>query len=86
MGLTIAASITTALALCGLAILLVRATDRRFLLLAFVIALPLEPLSIYLLRVPLDAVVRVAFGIPAWIVVGIAIFSMRRSRKNQPNG
>jgi hypothetical protein len=45
MGLLIAAGITTVLALCGLAMLLRRTGDWRPLALAFVAALPLQPLA-----------------------------------------
>jgi hypothetical protein len=57
-GIHIAAVITTATALALYGALLKRlsdASDRRRLLLAFCLTLPLQPLAFYLVRVPLDA-------------------------------
>lgn len=74
VGLFIAAAITTALALCGAAILCKRATDRRALLLAFLIALPLQPLMFYALRLPVDGLLRSTFGIAAPFVTIVSLF------------
>jgi hypothetical protein len=66
MGLIIAAAITTGLALLAIGTVIWRLTspaDRRMLGLAFLIALPLQPLALYLVRLPLDGVVRAAFGL-----------------------
>lgn len=73
MGLFIAAAITTALALGGFAMLLRQADDRRAMLLAFLIALPLAPLAIYLVRLPIDGLLRNTFGI-AGVVTIISLF------------
>jgi hypothetical protein len=56
MGLIIAAGLTTLMALVvfgKLISLLSAPSDRRVLLLAFVVALPLQPLAFYLVRLPL---------------------------------
>lgn len=74
VGLFIAASITTALALCGLAILLRQADDRRAAALAFLIALPLQPLAFYTLRLPVDGLLRTTFGISAGLVTIVSLF------------
>ena len=73
MGLFIAASITTALALGGFAILIRHADDRRAAALAFLVALPLSPLMFYLVRLPIDGLLRNSFGI-AGVVTIIALF------------
>jgi hypothetical protein len=74
VGLFIAAAITTALALCGLAILLRCANDWRSTAFAFLIALPLQPLMIYAVRLPFDGLLRTTFGISAsWIAI-VALF------------
>lgn len=73
MGLFVAAAITTALALCGFAILLRRSDDWRPMALAFAIALPLQPLMIYLVRLPIDGLLRNTFGI-AGVVTIISLF------------
>jgi hypothetical protein len=67
MGLITAAAITTAIALGGLALLLRRAADWRPLALAFVLALPLQPLVFYLVRLPLDGFVKTMFGLNEWV-------------------
>jgi hypothetical protein len=69
MGLIIAATITTALALVGLALLLARAADWRPLALAFAVALPLQPLAFYALRLPLDGLLKTSFGMVSWVVI-----------------
>jgi hypothetical protein len=69
VGLAVAAAITTALALCGLAVVLARAADRRHAALAFAIALPLQPLVFYLVRLPIDGLLRTTFGISGWVVL-----------------
>lgn len=74
MGLFIAASITTALALGGFAALLRQSDERRAMLLAFVIALPLQPLMIYTLRLPVDGLLRTTFGISAGVVTIVSLF------------
>jgi hypothetical protein len=66
MGLVIAAAITTGLALLAIGTVawhLARPVDRRMLGLAFLIALPLQPLALYLVRLPLDGAVRAVFGL-----------------------
>lgn len=73
MGLFIAAAITTALALCGFALLLRRAADRRSTALAFLIALPLQPLMIYAVRLPVDGLLRTTFGMVGWVAI-VALF------------
>lgn len=70
----IAAAITTALALCGFAILLWRSHNRRPLVLAFLIALPLQPLMIYAVRLPVDGLLRTTFGIAAGWVTIVSLF------------
>ena len=69
MGLFIAAGITTALALCGFAMLLRQAVDWRPTALAFVIALPLQPLMIYAVRLPIDGLLRTTFGMVGWVTI-----------------
>jgi hypothetical protein len=74
VGLFIAASITTALALCGFAALLRQSDQRRAMLLAFLIALPLSPLIVYAVRLPIDGFLRTTFGISAGVVTIISLF------------
>jgi uncharacterized membrane protein YjfL (UPF0719 family) len=74
VGLFIAASITTALALCGFAVLLRQSHERRAMLLAFLVALPLQPLMIYALRLPVDGLLRTTFGISAGVVTIVSLF------------
>jgi hypothetical protein len=65
MGILIAAVITTlaVAGFCGyLAIRLSQPADRPILLLAAIVALPLQPLAFYLVRIPLDGLVRAALG------------------------
>jgi hypothetical protein len=69
MGLIIAAAITTAVVLCGFAVLLVRVRDWRPLVIAFLVALPLQPLAFYLVRLPIDGFVRTTFGAAPWILL-----------------
>jgi hypothetical protein len=73
VGLFIAAAITTALVLCGFAMLLRRSDHWRPVALAFAIALPLQPLVIYLVRLPIDGLLRNTFGI-AGVVTTISLF------------
>ncbi len=72
MGLIIAAAITTGLAglfLVGVLWLSAQASDRRVLAIAFLVALPLQPLAFYFLRLPIDGMVRAGFGLgTVWIV------------------
>ena len=72
MGLIIAAAITTGLAmaiLAGTLLVIAAPGDRRVLAIAFMVALPLQPLAFYLLRLPIDGLVRAGFGLgAAWIV------------------
>jgi hypothetical protein len=75
VGLTIAAGFTTALALCGLALLLARAEDRRSLTLAFILALPLQPLAFYAVRAPLDDMLKATFGFPSWVAVASLLYA-----------
>jgi hypothetical protein len=74
VGLFIAALITTALALGGFAALLRQSDERRAMLLAFLIALPLQPLMIYALRLPIDGLLRTTFGISAGLVTIVSLF------------
>jgi hypothetical protein len=69
MGLVIAAAFTTTIALGALALLLIKAKDRRAAALAFVIALPLQPLAFYAVRLPLDGALKILFGAPAWLAI-----------------
>jgi hypothetical protein len=69
VGLIIAAGITSALALCGLALVLARAGNWRPVALAFLIALPLQPLAFYVLRLPIDGFLRTTFGMTGWVVI-----------------
>lgn len=75
MGLIIAATITTVLALLAIGSVIVRAArpaDRRTLGLALLIALPLQPLVFYLVRLPIDAGVRSVLGLTAaWGMVAL---------------
>jgi hypothetical protein len=66
MGFVLAAAIATVLALVTIgaaAWCAAPRADRRMLALAFFIALPLQPLVFYLLRLPLDAALRAGIGI-----------------------
>jgi hypothetical protein len=69
MGLLIAAAITTAIVLGGFAVLLFRAPDWRPLALAFVVALPLQPLMFYVVRLPIDGMIRTNFGMAGWVLL-----------------
>jgi hypothetical protein len=73
LGLIIMAVITTALALGGLFVLLTRAADWRPLALAFVVALPLQPLAFFLVRLPIDGFLRTTFGMTGWVAI-VAVF------------
>jgi hypothetical protein len=75
MGLLVAAVLTTALALCGLAVLLLRAENWRPLALAFVVALPLQPLVFYLVRLPIDGALRTNFGLAGWVVIAAMFYA-----------
>jgi hypothetical protein len=74
VGLFIAAAITTALALAGFAVLLRHGDDRRAMTLAFLVALPLSPLMFYLVRLPIDGLLRTSFGISAGVVTIASLF------------
>lgn len=69
MGLFIAAGITTALALCGVALLIRRAGEWRPFAAAFLLALPLQPLMMYAVRLPLDGMLRTTYGIVGWATI-----------------
>src|SRR5262245_9911392 len=69
MGLIIDAALTTAVALGALILLLIKSSNWRAVALAFVIALPLQPLALYLVRLPIDRALKTVFGAPAWLVV-----------------
>jgi hypothetical protein len=75
MGLIIAAVIATGLALLATGAVIVRAArprDRRLLGLAFLVALPLQPLVFYAVRLPIDAAVRSLLGLSvAWGLVAL---------------
>jgi hypothetical protein len=65
MGIYIAAVITTLAVVAAFGYLAVRLSardDRRWLLLAALIALPLQPLAFYLVRLPLDGLLRAGIG------------------------
>ena len=65
MGITIAAAFTAIVALAAYGFLIRRASapeDRMMLLWALLIALPLQPLVYYLIRVPLDRLLSEALG------------------------
>jgi hypothetical protein len=74
LGLFIAALITTAIALGGFAALLRQSDQRRAMMLAFLIALPLQPLMIYVVRLPIDGLLRTTFGISAGVVTIVSLF------------
>jgi RsiW-degrading membrane proteinase PrsW (M82 family) len=63
------AAITTAVALAGLLLVVRRADDWRSAALAFAIALPLQPLAFYLVRMPIDGLLRASFGAAGWLTV-----------------
>jgi hypothetical protein len=69
VGLFIAAGITTALALCGVALLVRRVGDWRPFAVAFLVALPLQPLMMYAVRLPLDGMLRTTYGIVGWATI-----------------
>jgi hypothetical protein len=75
MGLIIAAVITTGLALLAIgapAWRMAPPADRRMLGLAFLIALPLQPLVFYVVRLPLDGLVRAMLGLgKSWGMVAL---------------
>jgi RsiW-degrading membrane proteinase PrsW (M82 family) len=75
VGLFIAAGITTAIALCGWAMLVRRAKDWRAAVLASVIALPLQPLAFYAVRLPLDGWLRTTFGIVGWVTIASLFYA-----------
>jgi hypothetical protein len=65
MGIYIAAVITTLAVVAAYGYLIRRlspSSDHRFLLIAGMMALPLQPLAFYLVRLPLDGLVRQAIG------------------------
>jgi RsiW-degrading membrane proteinase PrsW (M82 family) len=69
MGLIIDAALTTAVALGALILLLTRSSNWPAVALAFVIALPLQPLALYLVRLPVDRALKTLFGAPTWLVI-----------------
>ena len=75
MGLIIAAVLTTGLALVTIGAAAwhaARPSDARVLVLAGLVALPLQPLAFYAVRLPLDGVVRAMLGLgTAWAVVAL---------------
>ena len=75
MGLIIAAGFTTAVALCALAVLLIRAEHRRPAALAFAIALPLQPLVFYAVRVPIDGALKAIFGLGMTVAVASLFYA-----------
>jgi hypothetical protein len=102
MGLLIAAGITIALVWCGVAVLFMRAGDWRPLALAFLIALPLQPLVLHLVRLPIDGFLRTTYGIVGWATIaslfyaslteepakwlGMAVPAVRRGVQSAPVG
>jgi RsiW-degrading membrane proteinase PrsW (M82 family) len=75
VGLLIAAAITTAITLAGVAFLLRGSHDWRPLGIAFLIALPLQPLAIYLVRLPLDGFLRTTWGIAGWVTIASLFYA-----------
>lgn len=75
MGLFIAAAITTAIVLFAVAFLLRRADDWRPLGLAFLIALPLQPLVFHLVRLPIDGFLRTTYGIAGWVTIASLFYA-----------
>ncbi len=74
MGVMIAAAIATALALVligGAAWWSAPAADRRLLLLAGLVALPLQPLAFYLVRAPLVGAAQPHFGAESWWLLAL---------------
>jgi hypothetical protein len=75
MGLIVAGAIATALAVLTIGPVVLRAAPpaaRHTMGLAFLIALPLQPLAFYAVRLPVDAVVRSLLGLsPAWGMVAL---------------
>jgi uncharacterized membrane protein YjfL (UPF0719 family) len=69
VGLFIAAAITTALALCGFALLLRHGQNQRAMLLAAAIALPLQPLVFDAVRLPIDGLLRTSFGMAGFVTI-----------------
>jgi hypothetical protein len=69
MGLLIAAGFTTAIALVGFALLLIKCADRHSAALAFLVALPLQPLAFYALRMPIDGALKGVFGTSLWMII-----------------
>lgn len=69
MGLTIAAAITTIIALAligGASWWSARAVDRRMLITAFLVMLPMQPLVFFLVRIPLIGALQPLFGNESW--------------------
>ena len=52
-----------------------RARDWRALALAFVIALPLQPLVFYFVRLPLDGYLRTTYGIVGWVTIASLFYA-----------
>jgi hypothetical protein len=50
-------------------VLLARTTDRWPLVVAFLVALPLQPLVFYVVRLPIDGFVKTTFGLAGWVVI-----------------
>ena len=76
MGIWIAAVVTTILSIGLYGLLLAKlapAADRRWLLVAFLIALPLQPLAFYWMRMPLHAGLTSLLG-PGALLTGITLF------------
>jgi hypothetical protein len=69
VGILIAAGVATALALVGVAILLRQREDWKPLALALLIALPLQPLAFYAVRLPVDGLLRTTYGIAGWVTI-----------------
>jgi hypothetical protein len=75
VGLFIAAAITTALALGGLALVVKGKDDWRPFALAFLVALPLQPLMMYVVRLPLDGLLRTTYGIGGWVTIAALFYA-----------
>lgn len=75
MGILIAAGITTALVLIGVAILLRHRADWKPFALAFAVMLPLQPLVFYAIRLPLDGFLRTNYGIASWVTIAALFYA-----------
>ncbi len=61
--------------MCGVALLVRRADDWRPLAVAFLVALPLQPLMMYAVRLPLDGMLRTTYGIAGWVTIAALFYA-----------